>query len=89
MAGRREEDEEERGEAEMVLVGEVATTTSFTELPTGTRPGGANHLISLVVLIVMMRIVEVVIIFVKFIRPCFLDPLPLSTNRNCFLTSCS
>ena len=53
----------------MVLVGEVATTTSSTELPTGTRPGGAIHLKSLFVLIVMMRIVEVVIIVVKFIRP--------------------
>jgi len=36
LAGRAED---ERGEAEgeMLLVGEVATTTSSTELPTGTR----------------------------------------------------
>ena len=68
VVGRREEDEEDRGEAEMVLVGEVATTTSSTELPTGTRPGRANHLISLFELIVMMRIEEAVIIFVKYVR---------------------
>ena len=65
VAGR----EEDRGEAEMVLVGEVATTTSSTELPTGTRPGRAIHLMNLFVLIVMMRIVEAVIIVVTFIGP--------------------
>ena len=53
----------------MVLVGEVATTTSSTELPTGTKPEEANHLMPLFVLIVMMRIEEAVKMFVKFIRP--------------------
>ena len=38
VGGRKEEKEVEE-DCEMLLVGELATTTSSTELPTGTRPG--------------------------------------------------
>ena len=39
----RGESEEEEENGEILLVGELATTTSSTELPTGTRPCKANN----------------------------------------------